>query len=137
MKVFKFIMIGFYFGLVLLKSEAVSWYRIVEMFHFQSFHMFGVIGSAIFTGVISVQLIKRFNLKSFAGEAISLEEKPETPKANILGGILFGIGWSLVGACTAPLFIQVGLGNGIVVIPLIGAFLGALVYELLRNKLPH
>lgn len=137
MRILKFIGIGFYFGLILLKSEAVSWYRIVEMFHFQSFHMFGVIGTAIFTGLISVQVIKRFNLKSFAGEEISLAEKPETPKANILGGVLFGVGWSLVGACTAPLFIQVGLGNWIVAIPLIGAFFGALVYGITRNKLPH
>lgn len=137
MRILKFIAIGFYFGLILLKSEAVSWYRIVEMFHFQSFHMFGVIGSAILTGIISIQLIKHFKLKSFAGEEISLVEKPETPKANILGGILFGIGWSLVGACTAPLFIQVGLGNWIVIISLIGAFFGALVYGVIRNILPH
>lgn len=137
MKILKFIVLGFYFGLILLKSEAVSWYRIVEMFHFQSFHMFGVIGTAIFTGVISIQLIKRFKIKSLGGEEISLKDKPATFKAHILGGILFGLGWSLVGACTAPLFIQIGLGNWIVVIPLIGAFLGALVYGILKNKLPH
>jgi uncharacterized protein len=137
MKAVKFIAIGFYFGLILLKAEAVSWYRIVEMFHFQSFHMFGVIGTAIVTGIISVQSIKYFKLKSFAGEEILLPKKPETPKANLLGGILFGIGWSLVGACTAPLFIQVGLGNWIALIPLVGAFSGALVYGIIKNKLPH
>ena len=137
MRILKFLGLGVYFGLILLKSEAVSWYRIVEMFHFQSFHMFGVIGTAILTGIISVQVIKRLKLKSFSGEELVLTPKPLTPKANFFGGVIFGIGWSLVGACTAPLFIQLGLGNTIVVIPLIGAFLGALVYGVIQNKLPH
>jgi len=137
MKYLKFIILGFYFGFVLLKTEAVSWYRIIEMFHFQSFHMYGVIGTAIVTGIVSVQLIKLFRVKTISGDKVLFSDKPKDFKANFLGGIAFGLGWSLVGACTAPLFIHLGLGTTVIIIPILGAFLGALVYGITKNKLPH
>lgn len=137
MKNLKYILLGFYFGFVLIKSEAVSWFRIVEMFHFQSFHLFGVIGSAVVTGIISVFLIKRLYLTTVKDEPIDLKPKPFLFKANLFGGIIFGLGWAIVGACTAPLFIHFGAGNFIIIIPIISATLGALVYGLLKEKLPH
>ena len=128
---------GFYFGVVLIKSEAISWYRIVEMFHFQSFHLFGVIGSAVVTGIISVLIIKGVHLTTIKDEPIDLEPKPFLLKANLFGGIFFGLGWALVGACTAPLFVQLGAGNYIIIIPILAAFLGTLVYGIVKDKLPH
>lgn len=137
MKNLKYILLGFYFGFVLIKSEAVSWFRIVEMFHFQSFHLFGVIGSAVVTGIISVFLIKRLYLTTVKDEPIDLKPKPFLFKANLFGGIIFGLGWAIVGACTAPLFVHFGAGNSIIIVPIISATLGALVYGLLKEKLPH
>lgn len=133
----KYILLGFYFGFVLIKSEAVSWYRIVEMFRFQSFHLYGVIGSAVITGIISVLIIKGVHLTTVKDEPIDLKPKPFLPKANFFGGIIFGLGWAIVGACTAPLFIHFGAGNYIIVIPIITAILGTLVYGFLKEKLPH
>jgi uncharacterized membrane protein YedE/YeeE len=137
MKNIKYILLGFYFGVVLIKSEAISWYRIVEMFHFQSFHLFGVIGSAVVTGIISVLIIKGVHLTTIKDEPIDLKPKPFLPKANLFGGIFFGLGWALVGACTAPLFVQLGAGNYIIIIPILAAFLGTLVYGIVKDKLPH
>ncbi len=137
MRLLKFILLGFYFGFILLKSEAVSWYRIVEMFRFQSFHMYGVIVTAIVTGIVSILVIKATKLKTVLGDEIVLPSKPKDYKANFIGGIFFGLGWSIVGACTAPLFIHLGLGNTIVIVPLIGAFFGALLYGIIKQKLPH
>ncbi|MDF1676918.1 MAG: YeeE/YedE thiosulfate transporter family protein [Vicingaceae bacterium] len=131
MKQLFYIISGIYFGFILIKSEAVSWFRILEMFHFQSFHMFGVIISAILTGIISVLIIKKKFPK------IDLTPKPLLLKANFFGGILFGVGWSIVGACTAPLFIHLGSGNFIILIPLLFALLGTYLYGILKNKLPH
>lgn len=136
-KYIKFILFGFYFSFVLIKSEAVSWFRIVEMFHFQSFHLFGVIGSAVVTGIISVQLIKRLKLKTLTQEEVNLKEKNLMPKANFFGGILFGLGWSLVGACTAPLFIHFGAGSYVIIIVIAAAILGTFVYGTIKHKLPH
>ena len=133
----KYLSIGFFFGLVLYKSEAVSWYRIFEMFHFQSFHMYGIIGVAVMTGVIGMQLFKRGIIKSPKGELIEIESKPKMPKANLLGGILFGLGWALVGSCPGPIFILLGAGFMSVGLVFIGAMLGTLFYGLLKNKLPH
>lgn len=137
MKNLKFVILGFYFGFILIKSEAVSWYRIVEMFHFQSFHMFGVIASAILVGIISVIIIKKLNLKSFNNSSIDTLRKPLQFKANLFGGIIFGLGWSIIGACTAPLFVHLGAGNFVMIIPIIFAVLGTLSYGLLKQKLPH
>lgn len=137
MKKLLFILFGFYFGIALVKSEAISWYRIVEMFQFQSFHLFGVIGSAIVVGIISVQLIKMLAIKSVDGEKINLSPKPLQTKANLVGGILFGLGWSFVGACPAPLYIHIGLGNFIILLPIIFALLGVILYGAIKKYLPH
>lgn len=137
MKLIKFILVGFVFGVVLTKSEAVSWYRIFEMFHFQSFHMFGIIGTAIFTGVIGIQFIKRKNLKDFEGKPIQIADKQKAITRYIVGGTLFGLGWGLVGACPGPIFILLGAGIGSVGIILIGAMIGSTLYGILRDKLPH
>ncbi|MBW7846281.1 MAG: YeeE/YedE family protein [Bacteroidia bacterium] len=133
----KYILLGFYFGFILIKFEAVSWYRIVELFHFQSFHLFGVIGSAALTGIISVLIIKSIHLTTIKDEPIDLKTKPLLIKANFFGGVLFGLGWSLVGACTAPLFIHLGSGNLSVLFVLLFVFVGTLVYGSIKNHLPH
>jgi len=137
MKQLKFILFGCFFGFILIKSEAVSWYRIVEMFHFQSFHMFGVIGSAVAVGVVSVLLIKQLNKSKFKDNPINVDKKPLMFKANLIGGILFGLGWAIVGACPAPLFIHLGAGNFIILIPIVFAIIGAFVYGNIKDKLPH
>lgn len=137
MKNLKYILLGFYFGIVLIKSEAVSWYRIVEMFRFESFHLYGVIGSAVFTGLVSVLIIKGVHLTTIKDEPIDLKPKPFLLKANLFGGTIFGLGWSIVGACTAPLFIHFGTGNFIIVVAIVFSILGTLVYGILKDKLPH
>ena len=126
-----------FFGIVLVKSEVVSWFRIQEMFRFDSFHMYGVIGSAIAVGVISLLVIKRLNLKSFEGELIVTKAKPFNKVGNITGGIIFGLGWALTGACPGPLYALLGAGYSVVIVVLLSAVLGAFVYGLVKNKLPH
>lgn len=137
MKFLKYIIVGFIFGIVLTKSEAVSWYRIYEMFHFQSFHMYGIIGVAIFTGVIGIQLIKRLKLKDIDGNPILIADKEPGSARYWIGGVFFGLGWALVGACPGPIFILLGAGIFPVLFILIGALLGTFLYGLLKNKLPH
>lgn len=137
MKFIKFLLVGIVFGIVLTKSEAVSWYRIYEMFHFQSFHMFGIIGVAVVTGVIGVQLIKRLHLKDIKGEPIVIPNKEKGFTSYIVGGTIFGLGWGLVGTCPGPIFILLGSGYVAVIVILIGALLGTLIYGLLKEKLPH
>lgn len=132
-----FILLGFYFGFILIKSEAVSWYRIVEMFQFQSFHLFGVIVSAVCVGTISILFLRLFKVKSIEKEELNTSKKKLLPKSNIIGGILFGAGWALVGACPAPLFIHLGLGNWIIVIPILSAILGVFIYGITKKHLPH
>ncbi len=127
---------GLLFGIILVKSEVISWYRIQEMFRLQSFHMFGVIGSAVVTGIISVWLIKRFNIKTIRGEKIELPAK-KFNKGQIYGGLVFGFGWAITGACPGPLFAQIGSGFSVIIIPLLSAIAGTWVYGLLREKLPH
>ena len=129
--------IGVLFGIVLIKSEVVSWFRIQEMFRFQSFFMYGVIGSAVVVGAISVLLIKRFGIKTLSGEEVNLAPKPVMWKANLIGGTCFGIGWAMTGACPAPIYALIGQGITVFILVLVSAYLGALVYGLLRNKLPH
>ena len=131
------LVIGIYFGIVLTESQAVSWYRIQEMFYFKSFHMYGLLGSAIATGAISLWIIKKFNIKSINNNPIEVKEKPFQWKANFGGGLIFGLGWGLTGACSAPLFITIGLDWKIGLILLIGALIGTYLYALLKDKIPH
>ena len=137
MKLARFFITGIFFGIVLTKAEAVSWYRIYEMFHFQSFHMFGIIGTALFTGVIGLQLIKRYKIKDYSGLPINIIEKERGFWRYIIGGSLFGLGWALVGSCPGPIFILLGTGTYAIAVVLIGALLGTYIYGLVKDKLPH
>lgn len=132
----KYLLLGIGFGIVLVKAEVISWFRIQEMFRFESFHMYGVIGTAVVVGAISVQIIKRFNIKSADGEAIRLDAKPFS-KGQIYGGLLFGFGWALTGACPGPIYAQIGTGVTVFIITLLSALAGTWVYGLLRERLPH
>ena len=136
MKNIKFLILGTIFGIILVKSEVISWFRIQEMFRFQSFHMYGIIGSAIIIGAISIIIIKKLKIKSINGEVINPTTKP-LEKSNLYGGVLFGLGWALIGACPGPLYALIGAGNTIIIIPIIGAFIGVLTYGTLKNKLPY
>ena len=137
MKYLKFFLVGIYFGIVLVKSEVVSWFRIQEMFHFQAIHMYGVLATAIGIGILSVLLVKGLKLKSFGGEQIDLTPKPFNKVGNLLGGIIFGFGWALTGACPGPLYALAGAGYVSVILALLSAFAGVIVYGTLRPKLPH
>ncbi len=127
---------GILFGIVFVKAEIVSWFRIQEMFRFESFHMYGVIGTAVVVGLISVLLIKRTKAKTIHGEAIHIPNK-EFSKGQIYGGLLFGLGWAITGACPGPLFAQVGAGFSVIIVTFLSAVAGTWVYGLLRDKLPH
>ena len=137
MKLARFFLTGIFFGIVLTKAEAVSWYRIYEMFHFQSFHMYGIIGTALFTGIVGLQIIKRYKVKDYNGLPINIIEKERGFWRYIIGGSLFGLGWALVGCCPGPIFILLGTGTYAIAIVLIGALLGTYIYGLLKDKLPH
>ncbi|MDF0714517.1 YeeE/YedE thiosulfate transporter family protein [Muricauda sp. 334s03] len=137
MKNIVYIILGTFLGIVLYKSEAASWFRIYEMFQFDSFHMYGIIGSALALGVVLVFWIKKSKIKSFSGETISIPDKEKTFARYILGGTLFGLGWALAGACPGPIYILVGAGYWPIFIVLLGAVLGAFVYGVVRGKLPH
>jgi uncharacterized membrane protein YedE/YeeE len=132
----KYLAFGILFGIILIKSEVISWFRIQEMFRLQSFHMFGVIGSAVVVGAISVFLIKKFNIKTIHGEEIILPEKSFN-KGQIFGGLMFGFGWAMTGACPGPLFAQLGYGATATLITIFMALVGTWVYGLIREKLPH
>jgi len=132
----KYLAFGILFGIILIKSEVISWFRIQEMFRLQSFHMFGVIGSAVVVGAISVFLIKKFNIKTIHGEEIILPEKSFN-KGQIIGGLMFGFGWAMTGACPGPLFAQLGYGATATLITIFMALVGTWVYGLIREKLPH
>ena len=137
MKTLKYLIAGIVFGIIMFKSEAASWFRIFEMFQFNSFHMYGIIGSALATGVIGIQLIKRLKLKSFSGEEIIIPPKAKGWKNYLFGGILFGLGWGLAGACPGPIFTLIGAGFLPLILVLAFAVLGTFVYGILRPKLPH
>tara|TARA_R100001369_G_scaffold20091_1_gene36633 strand:+ start:113520 stop:113936 length:417 start_codon:yes stop_codon:yes gene_type:complete len=132
-----YLFIGMFFGIVMYKSEAASWFRIYEMFQFQSFHMYGIIGSALVIGIIGVQLIKKNNIKSFYGEPIRFIPKERGFTRYIAGGIIFGLGWALAGSCPGPIYTLIGAGYVSIIIVLIGAILGTFLYGLLQKKLPH
>ncbi len=137
MKAVKYIFVGFIFGIVLTKSEAISWYRIFEMFMFQSFHMYGIIITAVVTGIIGLQIIKRKKLKNIKGEILEVAEKEKGAFRYWIGGMFFGLGWALVGCCPGPIFILLGAGFLPVLLILFGALLGTFLYGLIKNKLPH
>ena len=137
MKLARFFFTGIFFGIVLTKAEAVSWYRIYEMFHFQSFHMYGIIGTALFTGIVGLQIIKKYKVKDYNGLPINIIEKERGFWRYIIGGSLFGLGWALVGCCPGPIFILLGTGTYAIAVVLIGALLGTYIYGLLKDKLPH
>ncbi len=137
MKSIKFILIGFLFGIVLTKSEAVSWYRIYEMFQFQSFHMYGIIMVAIMVGLVGLQLIKRNEIKNSKGVPITIADKEKGSFRYWIGGLFFGLGWALVGSCPGPIFILLGAGFLPVVFMLLGALLGTFLYGVVKDKLPH
>jgi len=132
----KYLVAGILFGIILVKSEVISWFRIQEMFRLESFHMYGVIGSAVVTGMISIFLIKRFNIKTAYGEKIKFYPK-NFHKGQIYGGLIFGFGWALTGACPGPLFALIGTGALVIIIALLSAIAGTWVYGLLKDKLPH
>lgn len=137
MNVLKYLLVGFVFGIVLTKSEAVSWYRIYEMFQFQSFHMYGIMGVAVATGLTGIQIIKRNKLKSIKGQPIEILDKEKGSTRYWIGGVLFGLGWALVGSCPGPIFILIGAGFFPVILVLFGALTGTFIYGLLKDKLPH
>jgi uncharacterized protein len=136
MKNNKFILAGVFFGIVLTKGEAISWYRMQEMFHFQSFHMFGIFMTAIPVGAISVILIKKFNIKTYKGETVTIPDKPFN-KGIIFGSLIFGFGWALTGACPGPLYAQLGSGVLVTIVTIAAALFGTWTYALVREKLPH
>lgn len=137
MRLIKFLLVGILFGIIMTKSEAVSWYRIQEMFRFQSFHMYGIIGVAVVVGAIMHQAIKRLGMQNADGIKINFADKPKTYVASILGGTFFGFGWAMTGACPGPLYTLLGQGNFIILVVIASALVGALVYGALRSKLPH
>jgi uncharacterized protein len=137
MKILNFFLVGFLFGIVLTKSEAVSWYRIYEMFQFQSFHMYGIIGVAITTGIVGIQIIKRNNIKDSNGLPIEFKDKDSGNARYLIGGISFGLGWALVGSCPGPIFILIGAGFLPVILVLLGALIGTIIYGVSKSKLPH
>ncbi|MCU0417629.1 MAG: YeeE/YedE family protein [Cytophagaceae bacterium] len=136
MKYLKFFIIGMYFGVVLTKAEVLSWYRIHEMFLFQSIHMFGIIGLAVVTGALSIFIIKRWNIKALGGEDINIVKK-DYHKGLLPGGIIFGLGWALTGSCPGPMFALLGNGYSVVLVIVLSAIAGTFVYGLVRNTLPH
>jgi uncharacterized membrane protein YedE/YeeE len=137
MKLLKYFLVGILFGITLSKGEIISWYRIYEMFRFESFHMYGVIGSAVFLGIIVTQVIKKTNMKDFSGNPIVINPKFFSYPRYLIGGTLFGLGWAMTGGCPGPLFILLGNGVIAVIIIIISAVIGTYVYGLLRPKLPH
>lgn len=137
LKLIKFLIAGTLFGFILSKSEVISWFRIQEMFRFQAFHMYGIIGSAVVLGVIIVQLIKKFNIKSTEGAEITIAPKEMSIARYLIGGAIFGMGWALTGSCPGPLYALVGYGHTVMIIGIIGAILGTMAYGAVRDKLPH
>lgn len=137
MKYLKFIFVGIIFGIMFVKAEIVSWYRIYEMFRFESFHMYGVIGSAVVLGAIITLLIKKSHLRDIYGNEILLMDKVKTWPRYIIGGSIFGLGWAITGACPGPMFTLVGAGAPVMLVVIASAILGTFVYGILKEKLPH
>ena len=132
----KYMLVGVLFGIVFIKAEIISWYRIQEMFRFQSFHMYGVIGSAVVVGIISILLIKKYNIKTIYGEKIKFNDK-KFNKGQIIGGLIFGLGWAITGACPGPIFAQIGTGVTVMFVTLFFAIVGTWVYGYYSDQLPN
>lgn len=137
MKFLKFLFIGILFGIVMTKSEVISWYRIQEMFRFQSFHMYGVIGSALAVGIVMTQWLKAKNIQSVDGQPLQIIDKNKSISRYLFGGIIFGLGWALSGACPGPMYTLIGNGYGTVIVLIFSAVAGTFVYGMLRDRLPH
>lgn len=137
MKQLVYLSIGIFFGIIMYKSEAASWFRIYEMFQFGSFHMYGIIGSALILGVIGIQVIKKKNLKAIGNQEMKLTPKKKSFARYAIGGIIFGLGWALAGACPGPMYVLVGSGYISILVVIVGALLGTFLYGILKNKLPH
>ena len=136
-KYIKFLLTGIIFGVVMAKAQIISWYRIYEMFRFDSFHMYGVIGSAIGLGILLNFYIKKRGMKSFSGQTISFAPKAKSVPRYLIGGTIFGLGWALSGACPGPMFVLLGVGYAPLLLVIIGSLLGTLFYGVIRDKLPH
>ena len=137
MKFIKFLIVGIIFGIVMSKSEAISWYRIQEMFRFQSFHMYGIIGTAVILGVIGVQIIKKYKMRDFSGNEILFHPKEKSIIRYLVGGTIFGLGWALSGACPGPMVVNIGYGFLMMGIVFISSILGTFIYGYIKDKLPH
>jgi uncharacterized membrane protein YedE/YeeE len=137
LKAFKYIFTGILFGIIMSKSEAISWYRIQEMFRFQSFQMFGIIGTAVVTGIVAIALVKRFGTKTLGGSQIVFPAKEKGWRKYLFGGIIFGFGWVLTGACPGPIFVLLGQGYLAMIVVIIGSLAGTYVYGIFRDRLPH
>jgi len=137
MKHIKFLIVGILFGIVMTKSEAISWFRIQEMFRFDSFHMYGIIGTAVVLGAILNFFLKKGLIKNYLGDPIEIADKPNTYSASLLGGILFGLGWAMTGACPGPMYVLIGHEIGVILIVILSALFGTYVYGTLKKILPH
>ena len=137
MRNFLALLIGIFLGIIFMKAEVLSWFRIQEMFAFQSFHMYGIIGSAIAVGALSVLIIRRLGAKSIEGNVIELNDKAPNYKSACIGGTIFGLGWAMTGACPGPMYALVGSGTTVFLISIVMGILGVLTYAALRSKLPH
>ena len=137
MKNIRLLLIGMIFGVILIKSEVVSWYRIQEMFRFDSFHMYGIISSAVILSALIIYIVKRKALKDTEGQVISIVDKPKNYKAAAIGGTFFGFGWALTGACPGPIYALIGGGFSVFIVVLVAAIFGAFLYGLTRRYLPH
>jgi len=133
----KYAIIGILFGITMFKSEAISWFRIYEMFKFQSFHMYGIIGTAVISGMIMVQLMKKDKIKGFHHKTIAFKDKTMGWKRYLIGGLIFGLGWGMGGACPGPIFVLIGGGGSIFIVFMLSAMLGTFMYGVFRKKLPH
>ncbi|MEH6704473.1 MAG: DUF6691 family protein [Galbibacter orientalis] len=137
MRYITYLVIGIFFGIIMFKSEAASWFRIYEMFQFGNFHMYGIIGSALVLGIIGIQIIKRKNIKPIDGSKMSLNSKEKSVTRYLIGGIIFGLGWALAGACPGPMYVLAGAGYLSIIIVIFGALAGTFLYGLVKDKLPH
>lgn len=137
MKYIKYLFVGILFGITLSKAEVISWYRIYEMFKLQSFHMYGVIGSAVVIGIFIMYFFKKETLKTYQGKVIVVADKKKGLWRNLLGGTIFGLGWALGGSCPGPMYILLGKGVVAILVVLFGAHLGAFLYHSVKHKLPH
>ncbi len=137
MRLFSFFVVGSLFGIILTKSEAISWFRIHEMFRFESFHMYGILGTAVLLSMLVLAIMKKWEVKTLRNTRLSYNSMPLSPKRHLLAGSLFGLGWALIGSCPGPIFVLLGHGYGFFVLVLLSALLGTFSYGILKDRLPH